>query len=48
MADDDPRLLHLCRMGLLVGALLHWLVAGTLLWQRAGATFFASPFSNIG
>ena len=48
MADDDPRLLHWCRMGLLTGALLHWFVAGVLLWQKASPALHASPFSNLG
>jgi len=48
MADDDPRLLRWCRMGLLTGALLHWFAAGVLLWQRAAASVHASLLSNLG
>jgi hypothetical protein len=48
MADDDPRLLHWCRMGLLAGALPHWFAAGILLWQKAGASLYTTPFSNLG
>jgi len=48
MADNDPRLLHWCRMGLLTGALLHWLVAGVLLWQKASPSLHAIRLSNLG
>ena len=48
MADDDPRLLHWCRMGLLTGALLHWLVIGVLLWHKTNPALHAIQFSNLG
>lgn len=48
IADDDPRLAHWCRLGLLGVSALHWLVALILLWQHIAPKFRETPFSNFG
>ena len=47
MADDDPRLMMWCRMGLLVGAALHWTAAAILVWQKIQADRLVTHFSRL-
>ena len=46
MPQDNPRLVHWCRMGLLSGALLNWFAVAMFLWHRAHGTFY-NPFTNL-
>jgi hypothetical protein len=46
MADDDPRLVMWCRMGLLAGAALHWAATAILLWQQFQGDRVAIQFSS--
>ena len=42
--DHDALYRRLCRLGLLCGAILHWLTAAFLLWpDSASATWHYSP-----
>ena len=47
MADDDPRLITWCRMGLLAGAALHWIAAALLLWQKVQADRLPTHFLTL-
>jgi len=47
MADDDPRLVLWCRIGLLAGAALHWTAAAILLWQKIQADPVVAQFSRL-
>jgi len=47
MAEDDPRLVTWCRMGLLAGAAVNWIGAGIVLWQRAEAERLATRFYTL-